>query len=149
MTMKRQYCTFTVGGGYYGVDVTRVQEIVRRQEMTRVPLAPPEVSGLINLRGQVVTAIDLRRRLGMCSRAPDDPIVNVVVTTGDGAISLLADDIRDVLEVSEADFEPPPETCEGAARAFTIGVCKLADRLLIALDVDKIIAIKTDQNTTN
>src|SRR5207248_7146076 len=101
MTTERRYCTFIVGGGYYGVDVTRVQEIVRRQELTRVPLAPPEISGLINLRGQIVTAIDLRRKLGMAGRSPDEPVVNVVVTTEDGAISLQADEIGDVLAVTE------------------------------------------------
>jgi len=148
MTSERQYCTFTVGGGCYGLEVRRVQEIVGRQAMTRVPLAPPEVSGLINLRGRIVAAIDLRRKLGMPGRTLDDPVVNVVVTTDEGAISLLADEIGDVLAVPDADFEPAPETCRSAARAFTLGAFKLPDRLLLALDIDKIIAITTNQNAT-
>jgi purine-binding chemotaxis protein CheW len=144
MTTERQYCTFTVGGGYYGVDVTRVQEIVRRQELTCVPLAPPEVSGLINLRGQIVTAIDLRRRLGMNGRKPDESVINVVVTTDDGAISLQADDIGDVLAVPDADFDPPPETLRGPARALIRGAYKLDGRLLLVLDPDQAINLEHD-----
>src|SRR3954454_16474957 len=110
MATAHQYCTFTVDGHYFGVDVLRVQEVIRAQPMTRVPLAPPVVRGLINLRGQIVTAIDLRRRLGMPDRAADRPPVNVVVRTDDGAVSLLVDEIGDVIAPPEAAFERPPAT---------------------------------------
>src|SRR5437868_11453098 len=107
MAEVHQYCTFYVDGHYFGLDVLQVQEIIRFQEMTRVPLAPPVVRGLINLRGQIVTAIDLRRRLEMPDRLDDQFPVNVVVHTDDGAVSLLVDEIGDVLEVSEVLFERP------------------------------------------
>src|SRR5438094_9323996 len=100
----RQYCTFYVNGHYFGLDVLKVQEIIRYQEMTRVPLAPPVVRGLINLRGQIVTAIDLRRRLELSERPADQLPMNIVVQTEDGAVSLLVDDIGDVVEVSEQSF---------------------------------------------
>src|SRR3954464_4816791 len=104
MAGETQYCTFYLDGHYFGLDVLKVQEIIRYQEMTRVPLAPPVVRGLINLRGQIVTAIDLRRRLELAERPADHLPVNVVVHTEDGAVSLLVDEIGDVLEVPEAAF---------------------------------------------
>src|SRR5262245_10385244 len=105
--------------------------------MTRVPLAPPVVRGLINLRGQIVTAIDLRRRLELPDRPAEQEPVNVVVQTDDGAVSLLVDEIGDVLQVSETAFERPPETLQGTARALIRGVYKLPDRLLLILDPER------------
>ena len=87
MAEAHQYCTFFVAGHYFGLDVLKVQEVIRYQAMTRVPLAPPVVRGLINLRGQIVTAIDLRRRLELDERPADQLPVNVVVQTDDGAVS--------------------------------------------------------------
>jgi purine-binding chemotaxis protein CheW len=124
---------------YFGIEVLEVQEVIRHQEMTRVPLAPAVVRGLINLRGQIVTAIDLRRRLGFPDRLGGELPVNVVVRTEDGAVSLLVDEIGDVLQVSEESFERPPETLKGPARELVRGAYKLADRLLLALDLDRIL----------
>src|SRR5215831_18399742 len=104
MAEGQQYCTFYVAGHYFGLDVLKVQEIIRYQEMTRVPLAPPVVRGLINLRGQIVTAIDLRRRLELKERPADQFPVNVVVQTEDGPFSLLVDEIGDVINVSQELF---------------------------------------------
>ena len=84
MAGETQYCTFYLDGHYFGLDVLQVQEIIRYQEMTRVPLAPPVVRGLINLRGQIVTAIDLRRRLDMKDRPDEQLPLNVVIHTDDG-----------------------------------------------------------------
>src|SRR5258707_7171057 len=99
MAEQHKSCPFFGEGHYCGLDVLKVQEIIRYQEMTSVPLAPPVVRGLINLRGQIVTAIDLRRRLELRDRPNDELPVNVVVQTDDGAVSLLVDEIGDVLEV--------------------------------------------------
>lgn len=137
MTLDKQYCTFFVDGLYFGVDVQQVQEIIRYQEMTRVPLAPPIVSGLINLRGQIVTALDLRRRLEMEARPDAQLPVNVVIKTSDGVVSLLVDEIGDVLDVSENLFETPPETLQGATRELILGAYKLKDRLLLILDTER------------
>jgi len=127
----------TGDGLYLGVDVLKVQEVIRCQPMTRVPTAPPVVRGLINLRGQIVTALDLRRRLELpATGAPAAP-TNVVVRSADGAISLLVDDIGDVVEVTDAEFEPAPETLAGVARELIRGAYKLPERLLLILDVEK------------
>jgi purine-binding chemotaxis protein CheW len=144
VAVEHQYCTFFVDGHYFGLDVLKVQEIIRYQEMTRVPLAPPVVRGLINLRGQIVTAIDLRRRLGLRDRPVDQLPVNVIVQTDDGAVSLLVDEIGDVLEVSEKLFEGPPETLKGPARELIHGAYKLEDRLLLILDPERAVCLPED-----
>ena len=133
----QQYCTFTVDRFFFGVRVTQVQEVVRHQTLTRVPLAAPEVRGLINLRGQIITAIDLRRRLGLPERPADLPPMNVLIHTSDGAVSLLVDQIEDVLEVEEETIEAPPETMQGLARQLISGASKQKNRLLLVLDTAK------------
>jgi purine-binding chemotaxis protein CheW len=136
----QQYCTFFVADRFFGVDVTRVQEVIRYQEMTRVPLASPVISGLINLRGQIVTALDMRARLGLPQRPADRLPMNVVVRTDDGAVSLLVDEIGDVVEVAESNRESAPETLAPNARELISGVCKLKDRLLLVLDPERTVA---------
>jgi purine-binding chemotaxis protein CheW len=143
MADEHQYCTFFLDGHYFGIDVLKVQEIIRYQRMTRVPLAAPPVRGLINLRGQIVTGIDLRSRLGMKDRPAEQLPVNVVVHTSDGAVSLLVDEIGDVLEVSEKHFEPPPETLRGSARELVRGAYKLPERLLLILDTDRAVELSS------
>ncbi len=138
----RQFSTFFLDGLYFGVEVLKVQELIRYQEMTRVPLAPTVIRGLINLRGQIVTAVDLRSRLGMPERAPGHDPMNVVVRTDDGAVSLLVDEIGDVVEVQEDQFERAPETIKGRATDLITGVYKLPHRLLLVLDVDRAIAVE-------
>src|SRR5271157_1110559 len=121
MPERQQFSTFLVDGLFFGVEVEKVQEVLRYQQMTRVPLASPVVRGLINLRGQIVTAIDLRRRLDLRDRPDDQLPLNVVVQSDDGAVSLLVDEIGDVLEVPEELFERPPDTLTGTARALIHG----------------------------
>jgi len=139
MVSTQQFCTFFLDGHIFGTPVPKVQEVIQHQEMTRVPLAPEVVSGLINLRGQIVSAIDLRRRLGLPDRAPDKLPMNVVVRTNDGAVSLLVDEIGDVIEVEEETLEKPPETLQGFAREVVRGVYKLSGKLLLALDIDRVV----------
>lgn len=139
MTVQRQLCTFSLADQYYGLDVLNVQEIIRFQNMTRVPLAHRDVSGLINLRGQIVTAIDLRRRLELPDRLPGVQPVNIVVQTDDGAVSLLVDEIGDVLQLDELGFERPPDTLRGIARDMISGAYKLEQRLLLVLDLDALL----------
>ena len=143
MAGKKQFSTFVVDRLLFGVEVEKVQEVIRYQAMTRVPLAPPVVKGLINLRGQIVTAVDLRCRLGLRPRATADLPMNVVIRHDDGAVSLLVDEIGDVLEVEEESFELPPGTLAGEARELIRGVYKLKGSLLIALDTDKILNLVT------
>jgi purine-binding chemotaxis protein CheW len=103
----QQICTFFVENQVFGVPVSQVQEVIRFQAITPVPLSPVVVEGMINLRGQIVIAIDLRRRLGLSPRTSGNPM-NVIVRTVAGAVSLLVDKIGDVVEVDESSFEPPP-----------------------------------------
>jgi len=138
------YCTFELNDSLFGVEVLEVQEVIRHQRMTSVPLAHKVVSGLINLRGQIVTAIDLRRRLGLPERANGKLPLNVVVRTDDGPVSLLVDEIGDVIEVDSATFEAPPETLEGVLRELVTGVYKLDGRLLQVLDVDRALRLPTN-----
>ena len=144
MTTDRQYCTFYLDDTFFGVEVEKVQEVVSYQEMTRVPLAPPVVRGLINLRGQIVTALDLRRRLELPDRPAGRRPVNVVVRADDVPTSLLVDQIGDVLEAPDEAFERPPETLKGPARELIRGAYKLKDRLLLILDMAKVVGVVED-----
>jgi purine-binding chemotaxis protein CheW len=141
MADAKQYCSFFIDKLFFGVEVREVQEVIRYQEMTRVPQAAGEVAGLINLRGQIVTAIDLRRRLGLADIPLGRLPMNVVIRTDDAAVSLLVDEIGDVLQVEDSAFERPPETLTGAAREVIQGVYKLKDRLLLILDTSKTVNV--------
>jgi purine-binding chemotaxis protein CheW len=137
MNLPTQYCTFYLHGQHFGVDVLEVQEILRYQEMTRVPLADDAVTGLINLRGQIVTAIDLRERIGLPDREEGGKLpTNVVLQSEQGAVSFLVDEIGDVVEVAEASYEPPPDTMQPGLRDLVTGVFKLDDHLLLILDTN-------------
>lgn len=141
--MAKQFATFWVDGLFFGVEVDQVQEVIRYQEMTRVPLAPPVVSGLINLRGRIVTALDLRRRLHLHERPAGTLPMNVVVRTEDGGgLSLLVDEIGDVIEVEERSFEPPPESLRGEARRLIDGVYKLEGGLMHVLAAAKVMDLE-------
>jgi len=122
----------------FGTPVARVQEVIQQQEMTPVPLAPDVVAGMMNLRGQIVCAIDLRRRLQLPDRAADQTPMSVVVRTNQGTVSLLVDEIGDVIEVTDEARERAPETLQGVAREVIEGVYKLPDRLLLAIDVNRV-----------
>jgi purine-binding chemotaxis protein CheW len=137
MAESSQFCTFYLDRLLFGVELQGVQEVIRSLHMTRVPLAPAVVSGLINLRGQIVTAVDLRHRLELAPRPAEMLAMNVVVRHEDGAVSLLVDEIGDVVEVQEASFEPPPETLRGSVRTVILGIHKLNDHLLHVLDIEK------------
>jgi purine-binding chemotaxis protein CheW len=145
MIDSTQFCTFFLNGLFFGVEVLKVQEVIRYQEMTGVPLASRTIQGLINLRGQIVTAIDLRRRLELPPRTGDQLPMNVVVRTDDGAVSLLVDEIGDVVEIEHDIFERPPETLRGVARELVTGVYKLKERLLLILDTEKTVSLPTAQ----
>lgn len=140
MNDERQFCTFSVDSMCLGVDVLRVQEVIRYQEMTSVPTSPEVVSGLINLRGQIVTAIDLRARMGLPPLPEDRKPMNIVVRTDEGAVSLLVDEIGDVLEMQPADYDRPPTNLSAGARELISGVYKLKDKLMLVLDTDKTLA---------
>jgi purine-binding chemotaxis protein CheW len=137
MAQTQQFCTFYLEKLMFGVELERVQEVIRFLEITEIPLAPRVVSGLMNLRGQIVTGLDLRRRLGMSDRPAETHPMNVVIRSADGAVSLQVDEIGDVVEVTEDSFERPPETLQGKVREVILGVHKLEKTLLHVLDTEK------------
>lgn len=149
MERKQQFCTFFLNDQFLGVPVEQVQEVIRFQEMTRVPLVPPAIRGLINLRGQIVMAMDLRRRFGMEEHPESELPMNVVVRTDDGPVSFLVDEICDVLEVEERNLESPPNTLRGPTRELVQGVYKLRDRLMLVVDFKKACDLsETNQHST-
>ena len=142
MTMNRPllFCTFRLDERLFGIDVHDVQEVLCPAVITPVPLAADAVSGLFSLRGQIMAAIDLRRCFGFPGRLPDSPMVALIVNTQDGPVSLLADQIHEVLEPDPADFEGVPAGGEDLVSQRLTGVFKLPDGLLRVLDVSAIMA---------
>ncbi len=138
--MSRQLATFVVDGTRFGVDVVRVQEALRWQARTKVPKAPTGIAGLVNLRGQVVLTVDLRVALGLPPLADDAEPMMVVVRVDGEPVSLLVDEIGDVIDVSDTQFENPPDTLDAALRDVVVGVYKLDAGLLLAMDVDRAVA---------
>jgi purine-binding chemotaxis protein CheW len=138
--MSTRLVTFTLDDRSYGIDVTSVQEVLRGLPRTRIPLAPSALAGLINLRGQVLTAIDLREQLALPARSADrDPMLIVIRVDGE-PVALLVDSIGSVVDVADDQFEPPPDTLNGPTRLLIRGAYKLEDRLLLSLDVHRAIA---------
>ncbi|HZY74878.1 MAG TPA: chemotaxis protein CheW [Jatrophihabitantaceae bacterium] len=137
--MTKQYATFWLGNGLYGIEVERVREVLRQQDITSVPLALPTVAGLINLRGQVVTTVDLRERLQLRTQNEESQPMLVVLVAGE-SIALLVDRIGGVVDVSDDQFEPPPDTLTGTVRELVVGAYKLEGQLLLGLDVDTAVA---------
>ena len=137
MAQPHHFCTFYLDNLMFGVELQKVQEVMRHLELTEIPLAPDVVSGLMNLRGQIITAIDLRHRLELPKRPHDILPMNVVIRSADGAVSFLVDEIGDVVEVDDESFENPPETLQGKVRQVILGVHKLEKHLMHVLDIDK------------
>ena len=142
MAASKQFCTFRLDGMLCGVEVDRVQEVLRFQRMTRIPLAPATAKGLINLRGQIVTAIDMRGRLGLAPLPEEKRPMNVVLHPEAGGVSLLVDEIGDVVEVSPELYEPAQEKSDDAEIPDLVeGVYKLEEELLHVLDTARAIQI--------
>ncbi|MEC4819818.1 MAG: chemotaxis protein CheW [Scytonema sp. PMC 1069.18] len=145
---EQQFCTFFLNGFYFGIDVQHVLEVVRLQTMTRVPLAPVDVCGLINLRGQIITVIDLQRRLEMSEAVTlthqlvNEPQgFNLIVRSDDEVVGLLVDNVGDVLEFKENTFQPPPATLKGRMRQMLTGAYSLPEGFLLILDTEKILDV--------
>lgn len=135
----RQLCTCRVGDLLLGIDVLTIQEVLYHNEVTEIPRTAPAITGLINLRGQIATAIDLRVRLGV-EPADHGEVVQIVVRHHGEPVSLLVDEIGEVMTVDHEIFEPPPETITGVARDLVTGAYKLERQLLLTFDVDRTIS---------
>jgi len=137
MNKTRQLCTFVLEGQTFGIHVDCVLEVIRILPLTHVPLAPEAVCGLINLRGQIVTAIDLRRRLELGPlKEGKTARMNIIIRTSEGPLCFPIDEVGDVVDVEERLFEPVPETMTGTARKLIDSVCKLPGTLLLVLKGD-------------
>ena len=134
---SKQFSTFYVNNRLYGIDVMKVQEIVKSMPITKIPLAPQHVYGLINLRGQIATAIGLRELFGLEENKTDEQF-NVVCQLDGVLISFLVDKIGDVLEVEDKDFENVPDNVSDAMRHFMKGVYKTSGQILSILEVDQV-----------
>ena len=138
LTESKQFCTFYVNDILLGIEVLDVQEVLKYQDLTEIPLAPPEIQGLINLRGQIITAINLRSRMHLPPSKNDKNSMNVVARINNEVVSFLVDSVGDVLEVDEENFEPVPSTVNATVRELVSGVYKLeGKRLLMILDAIK------------
>ena len=137
----RVFVMLTVAGQTCGVPVAAVRDILGEQAITRIPLAPPEIAGSLNLRGRIVTAVDLRRRLKLPPPPEGQKLMSVVAEHGGELYALLVDQVSEVMSLPADDFEHNPPTLEPAWAAFSNGIYRLPDRLLVVLDVSKLLAL--------
>lgn len=137
-----QLVTFSIGDEEFGVDILKVQEIIRTMEITKVPRAPMFVEGVINLRGKVIPIIDLRRRFGLISKVHDSHTRIIVIEITGMVVGFVVDSVSEVLRIPVSTVEPPPPVVAGLDSDYISGVGKLADRLLILLDLDKLLSME-------
>jgi purine-binding chemotaxis protein CheW len=133
--------TLTVADQLCGVPVLAVRDILGEQTITRIPLAPPEIAGSLNLRGRIVTAIDLRRRLHLPPAPAGQPRMSVVAEQGGELYALLVDQVSEVMSLDASLFERNPPTLEKNWAAFSTGIFRLDGRLLVVLDVSRLLAL--------
>ena len=138
-SVERQLVVFQLGAELYGVEISRVHEIIRLQQVTRVPHSPPFVEGDINLRGKVISVINLRRRFGL--PIADDTRAGriVVVDINDQVVGMVVDGVSEVLRISSSTIEPPSPAVAGIDSEYLQGIAKLPERLVILLDLDRVL----------
>jgi purine-binding chemotaxis protein CheW len=136
---SQEFVTVTIADQLFGIPVLSVQDVLGPQKITRIPLSPPEVGGALNLRGRIVTAIDVRRRLGLAARAADDPGMSVVVEHKGEPYSLMIDSVGEVLAVPVESYERNPATLDPRWRDVSGGIYRLEGKLLVILEVDRLL----------
>ncbi|NIZ01429.1 chemotaxis protein CheW [Thalassospira lucentensis] len=135
----QDFVTAYIGKQLFGIPVLTVQDVLGPQRITRIPLAPPEVAGSLNLRGRIVTAIDVRKRLGLREKEDEDPGMSIVVDQGGELYSLMVDQVGEVLSVPRKAFEQNPATLDSRWREFSDGIFRLDKKLLVILDVTRLL----------
>jgi purine-binding chemotaxis protein CheW len=133
-----QYCTFHLGGKIYGLEILAIQEIIRIQDITPVPHSPDFVAGLANLRGQIVVAVDLRTLFGLPPLPRFQESINIILSSSEEAISLVADKAGEVIDFGTETMVPPPSLQNGPAPDLVKGVFKLKDTLMNVIDIEAI-----------
>jgi purine-binding chemotaxis protein CheW len=136
---SREFVTLTIGGQWFGIPVLSVEDVLDHRDVARIPLADRMIAGYINLRGRIVTVIDMRKRLGLPPRADDQPGMNVVVERDGNLYSLLIDAVGEVMEVPSEMYEKNPATVDPLWRDFSEGIYRLENQLLIVLNVEKLL----------
>jgi len=135
----QDFVTMTIADQLFGIPVLQVQDVLGHQRITRIPLAPPEVAGSLNLRGRIVTAIDVRLRLGLPPRAKDKPVMSIVVDLRGELYSLMVDNVGEVLSLSTDDFERNPATLDPRWREVSTGIYRLNNTLMVVLEVSRLL----------
>ena len=134
-----EFVTFTIGGQLFGIPVLQIRDVLSSYQITPIPLAPPEITGSLNLRGRVVTAMDLRLRLGLSARAKEAESMSIVAENEGELYSLMVDSVGEVLALSKSAYERNPPTLDAKFRTFSDGIYRLDKQLLVVLDVNRLL----------
>ncbi len=134
-----EFVTFTVAGQLFGIPVLQIQDVLSSYQITPIPLAPPEIVGSLNLRGRVVTAIDVRLRLGLAARPKEAESMSIVAENQGELYSLMVDSVGEVLALSQSAYERNLPTLDAKFRAFSDGIYRLDKQLLVVLDVNRLL----------
>jgi purine-binding chemotaxis protein CheW len=140
--LHTEYVTVTIGEHLFGLPISRVQDVFVPDRLTRVPLAPPEVAGILNLRGRVVTAIDMRSRLDFGSRPPGTPVMAIGIELRGESYGLLVDSVGEVMQLANSACEAKPANLDPRLGRVAAGIFRLEGQLLVVLDVDRVLDIK-------
>ncbi len=140
--LMTEYVTVTIGDHLFGLPIFRVQDVFVPDRLTRVPLAPPEVAGILNLRGRVVTAIDMRSRLDLGARAPGTPVMAIGIELKGESYGLLVDSVGEVMALRNSACEAKPSNLDPRLSRVAAGIYRLEGQLMIVLDVDRVLDIK-------
>ena len=134
-----EFVTFTIAGQLFGIPVLQIQDVLSSYQITPIPLAPPEITGSLNLRGRVVTAIDVRLRLGLSARPKEAESMSIVAENEGELYSLMVDSVGEVLALSQSEYERNPPTLDAKFRTFSDGIYRLDKQLLVVLDVNRLL----------
>ena len=136
---KREFLTFTVEKQIFGLPLASVSDVLDARPLTPVPLAPPEVAGSLNLRGRIITAIDVRRRLGLPAMTPGAEHMSIVTESDGELFNLIVDAVGEVIAVSDDQYEDNPVTLDAAWRRFSAGIYRLDEGLMVVLNVEPLL----------
>jgi purine-binding chemotaxis protein CheW len=140
-----EYVTAVIGGQLFGLPISRVQDVFKPSRITRVPLAGAEIAGVLNLRGRIVTAIDMRRRLETDRREDGAPVMAIGIEARGESFGLLVDAVGEVLKLPDVEREPNPINLGGKLAALSVGVYRLEGQLLVVLDIDRVLDLRDGQ----
>jgi purine-binding chemotaxis protein CheW len=139
-----EFVTFTVAGQIFGLPIARVQDVFKPTRITRVPLAGAEIAGVLNLRGRIVTAIDMRHRLGIKKRDDRGPLMAIGIEAKGESFGLLVDAVGEVLKLADDDCKANPINLDGKLSDLSAGVFRLEGQLLVVLDIERVLDLRSE-----